>query len=279
MKKDLPYQLICSDIDGTLLDVNRDISEETLAVFKKLNGHLPILLASSRMPSAMHYLQKKLNIEGAPLIAYNGGLILGENGTVIESNSFSLEVLKTVINNRNSGSFGYNISIYSNDDWFTETEDYWTKREINNTRVKPTLNSLEKTSDYLSKNGQNPHKIMCMGDENEIDALVEELSQKHKQDVNLYRSKNTYLEITARNIDKSLALKVLLDQYYHLPIEKVIAFGDNHNDVEMLQQVGLGVAMANATENVKSIAGKVSLYTNKEHAVAKAIDQWLLGEL
>ena len=279
MKKDLPYQLICSDIDGTLLDVNRDISEETLAVFKKLNGHLPILLASSRMPSAMHYLQEKLNIEGAPLIAYNGGLILGENGTVIESNSFSLEVLKTVINNRNSGSFGYNISIYSNDDWFTETEDYWTKREINNTRVKPTLNSLEKTSDYLSKNGQNPHKIMCMGDENEIDALVEELSQKHKQDVNLYRSKNTYLEITARNIDKSLALKVLLDQYYHLPIEKVIAFGDNHNDVEMLQQVGLGVAMADATENVKSISGKVSLYTNKEHAVAKAIDQWLLGEL
>tara|TARA_R110002020_G_scaffold387546_1_gene598289 strand:+ start:95269 stop:96108 length:840 start_codon:yes stop_codon:yes gene_type:complete len=279
MKKDLPYQLICSDIDGTLLDVNRDISEETLAVFKKLNGHLPILLASSRMPSAMHYLQKKLNIEGAPLIAYNGGLILGENGTVIESNSFSLGVLKTVISNRNSGSFGYNISIYSNDDWFTETEDYWTKREINNTRVKPTLSSLEKTSDYLSKNGQNPHKIMCMGDENEIDALVEELSQKHKQDVNLYRSKNTYLEITARNIDKSLALKVLLDQYYHISIEKVIAFGDNHNDVEMLQQVGLGVAMANATENVKSIAGKVSLYTNKEHAVAKAIDQWLLGEL
>ncbi|MEH6408333.1 MAG: HAD hydrolase family protein, partial [Leeuwenhoekiella sp.] len=95
--------------------------------------------------------------------------------------------------------------------------------------------------------------------------------------VNLYRSKNTYLEITAKNIDKSLALQVLLSEYYSFEMDRVIAFGDNHNDVELLKQVGLGIAMANATENVKAVAGEISAYTNKQHAVAKALDRWVIG--
>ncbi|MEH6408332.1 MAG: HAD-IIB family hydrolase, partial [Leeuwenhoekiella sp.] len=170
MKENLPYQLICSDIDGTLLDVNRDLSHETLEAFTKLGGNLPIVLASSRMPSAMHYLQEKLGISGAPLIAYNGGLILGEDGVVIESNAFNISVLNTVISHR--ADHYYNVSIYSNDDWFTAREDYWTQREMHNTRVDPTLLSLEKTTKYLTKNDQLVHKIMCMGEEAEIDNLV-----------------------------------------------------------------------------------------------------------
>ncbi len=272
MTKSFPYQLICSDIDGTLLDKNRDISKETQEAFAQLNNEIPIVLASSRMPSAMYYIQEKLGIVDAPLIAYNGGLILGERGQVLQTNTIPIIVLEAVLLHQERSS--YNISSYCDDDWHTAEEDYWTLREINNTRVKPTLIPLKNLVKKLKDLEQLPHKIMCMGDENEIDSLVETLAQSYSEVINLYRSKNTYLEITAKNIDKSIALQFLLQEHYKLSMDQVLAFGDNHNDEEMLKHAGMGVAVANATDNVKAVSAYISTLTNKQHAVADAINHF-----
>ena len=273
MTKLFPYQLICSDIDGTLLDKNRDISKETQEAFAQLNNEVPIVLASSRMPSAMYYIQEKLGITGSPLIAYNGGLIIGENGQILQTNTIPINVLEAVLLHQEKSN--YNISSYCDDDWHTAEEDYWTLREINNTRVNPTLIPLKDLVKKLKDAEQLPHKIMCMGDENEIDSLVEILAQSYSNVVNLYRSKNTYLEITAKNIDKSIALQFLLQSYYKIDMNQVIAFGDNHNDEEMLKHVGMGVAVANATENIKAVAAYISKLTNKQHAVADTLNHFL----
>ena len=50
---------MCSDIDGTLLNAKRDIAPETAQAVEKLPKDFPVILASSRMPSAMYYLQEK----------------------------------------------------------------------------------------------------------------------------------------------------------------------------------------------------------------------------
>jgi Cof subfamily protein (haloacid dehalogenase superfamily) len=266
----MSIKLICTDIDGTLLNTLRWLSTETVTAFAK--AKLPTILASSRMPSALTYLQEGLNILGSPLIAYNGGLILGTNGKVIQSNTFSLSILEVVI--AHQAQCNYNLSIYADDDWYTTSEDYWTKREINNTRVTPTLQEPQQTLRQLAIEKRGIHKVMCMGDEQELDTLVSLLANFTSQ-VHLYRSKDTYLEITPRDIDKAKALKIVLQEEYDFGMEAVMAFGDNHNDDELIKNAGRGVAVANATDTLKSLADYVSPFTNKEHGVAFALTKFI----
>lgn len=263
-------QLLCTDIDGTLLNTSRWLSTETVTAFAK--AKLPTILASSRMPSALTYLQEGLNILGSPLIAYNGGLIIGNQGKILQSNTFELSILEIVIAHQVTCS--YNLSIYADDDWYTTTEDYWTKREINNTRVQPKLQEPQQTLRQLAIEKRGIHKVMCMGDEQELDTLVNLLANFTSQ-VHLYRSKDTYLEITPRDIDKAKALKIVLQEEYDFGMEAVMAFGDNHNDDELIKNVGLGVAVANATDTLKSLADYVSPFTNKEHGVAFALIKFI----
>ena len=68
-------KIICSDIDGTLLNKERELSDRTIKVIKD-NSETPFILISSRMPKAMVHLQRELDITHLPLIAYNGGLVI-----------------------------------------------------------------------------------------------------------------------------------------------------------------------------------------------------------
>jgi len=72
----MKWKLVCSDIDGTLLNKDRELSERTIDTLKKVKDEMPVVLISSRMPRAMRHLQKEINIMDHPLIAYNGGLVL-----------------------------------------------------------------------------------------------------------------------------------------------------------------------------------------------------------
>ena len=269
MKKEI--KLLCSDIDGTLLNAERYLSEVTVSAFAKAN--LPIILASSRMPSAMRYLQEGLSQLGSPLIAYNGGLILGRKSETLQSNTFSTQVLEALIPHHNLHS--YNLSIYSYDNWFTDKEDPWSLREINNTRVQPEYQESQQSLYFLQEQKAEIHKLMCMGNPSEIDSIVAYLYPIYGEEVHLYRSKDSYLEITPKHIDKAKALEALLKSEYDFGLEAVMAFGDNHNDDELIRRVGLGVAVANATDLLKGKADYVSLSTNKEDAVAKAILKFL----
>ncbi|RMB61030.1 Cof-type HAD-IIB family hydrolase [Dokdonia sinensis] len=262
----------CTDIDGTLLNAERWLSKLTVSAFAKAD--LPIIFASARMPNAMGYLQDGLGIKGEALIAYNGGLILGKGGKQLQSNNFSTEVLERLIPHHKSR--GYNLSIYSHNHWFTDKEDAWSLREINNTRVHPKYQSVTESLRFLESENLGIHKLMCMGAVAEIDEIITFLEADFSDTVHFYRSKDTYVEITPKNIDKAKALEFLLAAEFDFDIENVISFGDNHNDVELLRRSGWGVAVANGTKNVKDIANYVSPFTNKEDAVALAVAEFVL---
>jgi len=265
-------KMLCSDIDGTLLNKERWLSERTTSAFTK--AQLPTILASSRPPQAMRYLQKGLGIDGSPLIAFNGGLIIGTDGKQIESNTFSRDILQAVIQHHKSHT--YNLSIYSYEHWLTELEDTHTKHERFTTRDTPQLQSPMKSLEFLTRKKLGIHKLMCMGESESLDSLITFLTPLYSDKVHLYRSKETYLEITPKYIDKAKALKKILETYYDFGMESVMAFGDNHNDDELIRTVGYGVAVGNATPTLKSIAKYTSEYTNKEDAVARAIETFII---
>ena len=192
----------------------------------------------------------------------------------MEDNSFSSKILKSLLDHHSKHT--YNLSIYSHEHWFTCENDSYTKHEIFTTRDTPIIQPARDTLDFLETHKLGIHKLMCMGTSVELDSLVQYLQPLHGQTIHLYRSKDTYLEITLKNIDKAKALQKLLAAEYTFGMEAVMSFGDNHNDEELLRLSGYGVAVANATENVKNISDFVSEFTNKEDAIARALEQHIL---
>lgn len=263
----MTYKLICSDIDGTLLDKNRELSEMTISEIQRVSP-IPFVLISSRMPKAMRHLQKQLGNETAPIIAYNGGLVL-HNNQVLHSAFINNTVLESVIGLCAKTSI--HLSLYFEDDWFVPAMDFWAKREAENTKVIPVVKSSESVLNQWKNEEKGAHKIMCMGNETEIDILYKALENSFSNEIMLYRSKPTYIEISHISVSKKTAIKVLLKHCYtNISMKNVLAFGDNYNDIEMLKSVGLGVAVANAIEEVLQIANKIT-DTNKNDGVAKVI--------
>ena len=116
---------------------------------------------------------------------------------------------------------------------------------------------------------------MCMGEEKEIEVLYQQL-QLHRNEINTYRSKSTYIEVSHIEQDKASALALLLKKKYpEIDMNNVIAFGDNYNDATLLEKVGLGVAVANAREEILANANHITK-ANIEDGVALFLERELL---
>ena len=268
---------MCSDIDGTLLNKDRVLSRRTIKAIKAIKSikyNIPVLLASSRMPKAMRHLQRDLDIIKEPLIAYNGGLIIDyENGEekVLFSEGIPLDVTGLILQFVERSNI--HVSLYHMDEWYVPRMDYWADREQNNTKVRPEIADLTEVHQVWVKEQKSPHKIMCMGDAKEIQLLYKYLQMNHAETIHTYRSKDTYIEIASKKINKLSALIHLLKhKYIHYKLSEVVAFGDNYNDEEMIGGVGMGVAVANARYPVKEAANKITL-SNKEDGVAIALEE------
>ncbi|MFD1095306.1 HAD family hydrolase [Salegentibacter chungangensis] len=262
----MPYQIIFSDIDGTLLNHQRELSEHTKNTIKELN-HLPFVLISARMPAAMRHLQKDLDIEHQPIICYNGGLILVDNEPV-SSTEIPVDLMHR-LSEFNSG-IDCHLSLYHNDEWYVPQKDRWADREENNTKVTPEVMSNADVIKKWRNEGKGAHKIMAMGSEEQIDQIRDFLTKEFPNELHLYRSKPTYLEIAHKRISKFTAISHLLENHFNLKPEESVAFGDNYNDVEMIKGVGMGVAVANARKEVLEVANLVTGH-GKEDGVAAGL--------
>ncbi|MHA7057923.1 Cof-type HAD-IIB family hydrolase [Aquimarina sp. M1] len=261
------HQIVFSDIDGTLLNAERELSDFTISEIKRIKDTIPVILISSRMPSAMTHLQEELDIVHLPLICYNGGLILVDKKP-IHSTFIAPDIIEELhVFNKNNL---FHISLYHEDDWFVPQMDFWANREAQNTKVTPLIKSTENViKDWRIKN-KGAHKIMCMGDEKYIDEAYNFLETNFSDTLHLYRSKPTYIEVAHKSISKLTAIELLLNTHYKISLSAVVAFGDNYNDIAMIKAVGTGVAVANAKPETLKIADVITL-SGKEDGVATYI--------
>ena len=104
------------------------------------------------------------------------------------------------------------------------------------------------------------------------------LFRSHLQSkLNVFRSEPYFLEIVAESVDKAKSLGILLN-HLSLRRDELIAIGDGYNDASMIQFAGLGIAMANAQEEVRKQADRITL-SNDEEGVAAIVEQLLDGTL
>ena len=266
------FKAFCSDIDGTLLNSIRDLSPRIKSIIGQFPIQTPVILASSRMPDAMRHLVRDLGRSSQPLISYNGGFVLSSTGEVLEDVSIPIDLVAKIL--KITKGTDIHVSLYQGENWYEGKDDYWSQREVKHTKVNYTWMRAEDVLDLWSKGNSGAHKVMCMGDSNEIAWLFGELHFEHARDLHLYRSSESYLEIAPRSISKATGLRKILAHEYDFGIESVIAFGDNYNDIDLLQSVGWGVAVGNARAEVKAVAKEVTLH-HKEDGVAATLERIL----
>jgi Cof subfamily protein (haloacid dehalogenase superfamily) len=227
----------------------------------------------------MRHLQAELGILHHPLVCYNGGYVIryqpGQSAPeVLETIAIPVDVCKRIIGL--SAGTDIHISLYRDDEWHAPAFDTWTEREARITKVEANVTDLKLIIEQWSQKKLGAHKVMCMGPVAEIHSLEQKLNDQFGTEIHIYRSRPTYLELAPRAISKATGLALILNRYYDIRMDDVIAFGDNYNDIEMLDQVGWGVAVANARDEVKTVANEIA-GDSKQDGVADMIEKYFLS--
>jgi Cof subfamily protein (haloacid dehalogenase superfamily) len=267
------YKMVCLDIDGTLLNSQHKLTDNIKAAIRKVTEHknIKVTLVSARPPKGIIPLQKELGIS-QPLICYSGALVLDDKLQVLENKTIPVSVVKKIYDCAKEANI--HVSLYKDDYWYVEELDYWAKQEGDIVNSAPAVLNFASLFELWQKESTGPNKLLIMGQPNEMNMLNSKLKQLLFDSVNMYPSKPTYLEIMPKGASKTAAIGVLSNRFDLKPSE-IMAMGDNYNDVDMLEYAGLGIAMGNAPEAVKSHADYVTL-SNDEEGVAAAIYKFIM---
>lgn len=264
------FKMVCLDIDGTLLNSNHQITKEVKSAINIVANekNIPVILVSARMPKGITFLQRELKIE-QPIICYSGALVLDKYGEILSKEFIDVLDLQEIY--EVTYMYDIHMSLYKDNEWYIEEMDYWAKQESEITNIAPKITNFNELIQLWEKEGTGPNKILCMADPNKIIFLKENIKDN---DLNIYPSKSTYLEIMPTNASKTSAINILQKEF---DVEKpeIIAMGDNYNDIDMLEYAGLGIAMGNAPEEVKKHANYITS-TNDEDGVAEALKKYIL---
>lgn len=257
-----PY-LIALDLDGTLLKDDKTISAYSLEIIKKAKDAGHIVCISTGRPyrsSSLYYRQMNLN---TPIVNFNGAFVhhpkdkaWGTFHTTLE-----LEVVKEIIDTAEKHHV-HNILAEVKDRVYFHQHD---ERLLD----VFSMGDPEMTVGDLRENlGEDVTSILIHSDEENVDKIRAYLSNVHAEVVEHRRWAAPWhvIEIIKKGINKAVGLKKIAD-HYNIPAERIIAFGDEDNDLEMLQYAGQGVAMGNAIDQLKSIANKHTK-TNEEDGIA-----------
>lgn len=266
-------QLIVSDIDGTILNSEHQVTQElkeTLEAVTKVS--IPFVLTSARSPLAMAHIRDELGLE-TPLAAYNGAYI-SEYQT--EKELFSLPVDFTeankVIQLANRRYPEVAINIYAGNRWLVPKRNPWVQLEEEITQMKAEEVELHR---FLAEE-LAIHKVLFIGDQEPLEQLERSIGNLVLLESAQYRSKENYLEFTHKKVSKALALEQVA-AYYQVDLAHTLAIGDHDNDVSMIGAAGVGVAMGNASEAARKKADFITA-DNDHNGVAVVLKQVLQGK-
>lgn len=261
----MTFKHLCLDLDGTTLALKSDITEFCAKVLNKINESTKVILVSARIPSGMYYIQDKIKAEEQPMICYNGAYIL-DGERIINDVTIDLESVLKVNEICKSNSIA--IGIYSYNNWWVPVDSERVQKEIHNTKTHPIIEPTDVSLKRLISKDQGVHKLMLMGTKETADKAQKEL-ELLSEELTIYRSNDTLIEIAPSGIDKHRAIEMVLGT----DLSQVMAFGDNFNDIEMIQNVGMGIAVANARASLKEVADALT-HSCQEDGVAHFLNDY-----
>ena len=243
-KGGIMYKIVFCDIDGTLLNSKIVVTPKTRECVLALNEKgKRFVIASGRSPSGIYPIMQK-NGFCFPMVTCSGALILDENRKTVYENGIDISTVRRLIDYIESERMKTTWCIYTGDDWYVKD-----KSDPKVIREEEIIESYAFEGTVDSIGAATVHKLLCICDPGGSAEVEEKISAAFPE-VNAVRSSDILVEIMNRGVNKAESVKLYCD---HLGIspEEAIAIGDNYNDIEMLEAVGLGVVMGNAPEEIK----------------------------
>jgi Cof subfamily protein (haloacid dehalogenase superfamily) len=264
------YKAVFLDMDGTLLRSDHSVSDATKETIRQLIGKgIPVILVSARPVNAILPTWQDIGLNGYPMVSLNGSYIVENDQPIFQA---MIDLPTTAGVAEQVRPFKANIAYYLQREWYAEVNDEWTEHEQKIMDVQIRIAPLPELIREWSAKNIGPNKMLVMGEPDSIAEAEEHLKSKYDGQLNIYTSKPTYLEVMDPRGSKSNALRFLIERM-KIGREEIIAMGDNFNDREMIQFAGMGVAMGNAPDEIKSVADYVT-DTNNNDGVRKALEHF-----
>lgn len=266
------YPLIVSDFDGTLVNANGTISEKNKkAIAEYVAAGGIFALSSGRLPAGILTRAKELGLKGKVCCCQGAIIVDIESKEVILEGRLSLE--STVAACKKMESLDLHIHAYDLWDFYVNKDDEALRIYKLMVKTTPTLVLDKPLSQYLEENNLPMYKLVAMVEPENNAHVLSELAKENFEGCEVTKSADYLVEVVNANYSKGTAVEFLA-KYYGISIDKVIAVGDQLNDMSMIEKAGLGIAVKNAEEALKEKANYVCAYTNEEGAIAEIIEKF-----
>lgn len=272
----MQYEILYTDLDGTLLNSNKEISEDTMkAIHEMLTRGKKLVLASGR---PLHSILERKNTLGIPnhnvyITAFNGSQLYDcEQDKIIEEYRVPMDTAQQIFDLAHERNI--HIHTFQDKSVISCADDkelaYYTTYVPSDVIINQKLSAVMK---------EEPFKLLAIDlEEPETKRLAafkeDVLSSPLGEKISSVFSHATYLEFFRKDAGKGNGL-IHLCNYLQIPVEASISVGDEENDISMILAAGLGVAMKNAVPALKEKASYITENDNDHNAIAEIITKFI----
>lgn len=262
------YKMVALDMDGTLTNDDKIITPKTKAALIEIqNQGVIVVLASGRPTTGLYEESTELRLEeyGGYLLSYNGARISkASDRSIILENRLDKNIIPRLV--EHVSKFPVSMIFDDGKNLYTTNKDgYAVAIESRITHLDIVeINDLNKVYEVA------PVKLLMSAEPTVLRSIEKEIGAPFPE-LEFVRSAPFFLEAVNKGVSKGAALKLLADSL-GIKREEIIAFGDEHNDIPMLQYAGLGVGMENACDEILEMCDVVTLSNNNDgvaHILAK----------
>ena len=268
MAKNRKIALVLADVDGTLVNEQKELTKRAQAAVQSLHeAGIRFAITSGRPPRGMAMLLDALELD-TPIAGFNGGLFVRPDLTIIEQKTLPEDVAARSIELIRA--HGLDAWVYRGNDWLiTKRDAPHVDREAWTVKFEPKV--------VTNVGGQLDRIAKIVGVSDDLDKVqrCEADAQAAFGDrATANRSQPYYLDVTHRDANKGAVVE-FLSRHLDVPTAEIATIGDQPNDVLMFKRSGFSVAMGNASDQVKQQATEATASYNDE-GFAKAIERFLL---
>jgi Cof subfamily protein (haloacid dehalogenase superfamily) len=262
-------RLLLADVDGTLVTQDKLLTDRAVEAVRHLHdAGVLFAITSGRPPRGMSMLVKPLALQ-TPIAAFNGGLIVGPDMTVIEQRVIAKELVVPIA--ELMGSYGLVVWVYRGADWYVpDPEGPHVAREAWTVKFQPkVMTGIDDVTDNVAK-------LVGVSDDHDAVGRASSAARDRFGDhVTAAASQPYYLDVTHPEANKGSVARYLARRY-RLSAAEIATIGDMPNDVLMFAHSGLSIAMGNADPQVKRAARRIT-DTNGNDGFAKAVERFILA--
>jgi Cof subfamily protein (haloacid dehalogenase superfamily) len=260
-------RLFLADVDGTLVTDDKMLTDRAVDAVRALHdAGIRFAVTSGRPPRGMSMLVEPLQLT-TPIAAFNGGLFVGPDMSVIEARTVPDEVVAPMIALLES--YRLDVWLYQGTRWYVRDPSRpHVDREAWTVRFDPTV-----VESYAGM--RDVAKIVGVSDDLDAVAAAADAAREEFGDhVSAARSQPYYLDVTHPEANKGDVV-AFLSRKYGIDENQIATIGDMPNDVLMFARSGLSIAMGNASEEVQRAARRVTT-ANSEEGFANAVERYAL---